>query len=129
MTILVYYLSFVSSKEASQSRGKNLKLNETVRSTSGRSSDRRKLESNDAAAATTTPSSEQKQQLNSNTTLKRQYFSPNEQDKDDYRAPFWNIAHMINRIDEIEPAIRLVIRASTFLPLSLPLPLPLSLSH
>lgn len=114
LTILVYYLSFVFSIEASQSGGKNLKPNETIRSTSVRSSERRKLDINDAAATTT--SSKQKQHLDSNTTtLKRQYFSASEQDKDDYRVPFWNIAHMINRIDEIEAAIRLVIRASTFL--------------
>lgn len=28
-------------------------------------------------------------------------------EQDDYRAPFWNIAHMINSIDEIEPALKM----------------------
>lgn len=65
--------------------------------------DRRKLGAHAKNVSTT---SERRQSINHNSMTSRQQYYPSNEDKDDYRVPFWNIAHMINSIDEIEPAIR-----------------------
>lgn len=113
------YLGFVCAKE-SQNRMRNLKAsNDSISSGNSRPViDRRERVrvkatdvTNSIVTTRTTTTSRRRQSLDdnndSNITSGQQNYPLNE-DKDDYRVPFWNIAHMINSIEEIELATRLV---------------------